>query len=80
MKKKGYVLLSFEGSDNALIRQIAEHMGIPRIAVVRLAVRFYASHGPWPVGANGVRDHVIASASVVDAKNGSTKKRRKKTS
>lgn len=68
MTKKRYCLLTFDGSDNVLIQKIAEHMGIPMIAVVRLAVRFYAANGPWPVDNNGLREEIISAATVAAAK------------
>lgn len=42
------IMLELTEPDDQLLRRIADHLGIPRVQVLRWALRFYALSGPWP--------------------------------
>jgi len=51
MRRK--ILLELSQPDDLLLKRIAEALDVPRVQVMRWALRFYAMAGPWP--ANPVR-------------------------
>ncbi|MHB8735447.1 MAG: hypothetical protein ACYC6M_09120 [Terriglobales bacterium] len=41
------VMVELEESDYALLRAVAEAAGVPRVQIVRWALRYYGLSGPW---------------------------------
>lgn len=65
MAKKRLMQIELERDDMRLLDVIARHLGVPRVWVLRWALRHYAACGPWPVGANGMREQVLGSGTVL---------------
>ncbi|MGH3526746.1 MAG: hypothetical protein ACRDQ6_05475 [Pseudonocardiaceae bacterium] len=40
-------LIELNDGDQALLEGLAQHCRVPRVEVLRWAVRFYALRGPW---------------------------------